>query len=1042
MKPLSLPIARSSASRATGAATALCLLAPSAALADDFATALNAPASRSEIVVTGTRIAGRELLGSEPLVTVQGRQIEDFAYSHFADALDEFPGFQGSLTPRGPQGQFGQGVNFVNAFGLGSNRTLVLVDGQRFVSSNGPTTFSAATPGSQVDLNAIPSILVERVDRLAIGGAPVYGSDAIAATVNVRLRRDLSGIELRALSGIADEGDNFRWKIAAAGGSQFGGGRGQMTFAASYDKVGGVAARERSAYRANVASAANPCATPRPDLCSAAGSLASLGPAGRSPSSDGRINPAIGFNDATDDGNPASVLIRGYALAATATGGVISSGSGAYHWRFAPDGALVPFARGSLFGAPLSGPLAAASISSGGDGFTLLDRTSLISASERFNMAALVSYDLTGTIEAFADATWYRGTFDEVADLPTFNAVQFRGDSAALTFRTDNPFLTAQAREQLAALGYGQTFQISRANTDLADRSGSARSTVFRIVAGLRGAADLAGQEYRFDLSVNYGRSGFIDRAEAIDRQKFVNAVNATTVNGAAACSVAPTVSGFATGIAPIADPACAPLNLFGDGAPSKAALDYIIVDTLARSRLEQVVITANIAGSPARLWGNPVSVSLGAERREESARFAPDTFLEAGLGRSVAIPRVAGSYAINALFSELALPLVLPDNNAVISKALVFARARNVDSNRAGSFMAWSVGGSFAPVRDIELRGNYTRSFRSPAILEMFLPRTSTSLSVPDLCSAANIGSGPAPVTRRANCLSFLARYPGATPLIAANASVPALSGGNPGLRNETARSYTVGVSLKPGFSTGLTLDIDWLDIRISDPIASLTMAEIASACFDNSHFDANDPANANRFCALIGRDAQGQVISDNRNPAVTTGYVNGQRIRFRALQASLAWRISLDSSGLGGELELAADLFHLHRRLVDITGVAPSRSDGLVGDPKWQGQVRLRYANARWGLAGQVNVTGKQLITRVDTFQAPDDQGEFHHFDAFATVDASLFMRLDESTKFLLSITNLFNRVGQEYYGITVPTSINDALGRRFAASLNISL
>jgi outer membrane receptor protein involved in Fe transport len=467
-----------------------------------------------------------------------------------------------------------------------------------------------------------------------------------------------------------------------------------------------------------------------------------------------------------------------------------------------------------------------------------------------------------------------------------------------------------------------------------------------------------------------------------------------------------------------------------------------VIADTRARSRLEQLVVAGNLAGSPFDFGGNPVSVSLGAEHREERARFAPDAFLEAGLGRSVAIPRVAGSVAVNALYGEVAVPLILPENRSVISKALLFARVRRVDSNRSGGFTAWSAGGSLAPVEDIELRGNYTRSFRSPAILELFLPRTPTSLAVPDLCSPANIGLGPAPAVRRANCLAFLARYPGATPLIAATASVPALTGGNPGLANETARSFTFGASIRPRFAQGLSLEVDWLDIDIRDPIANLSVADIASGCFDNPRFDSADPTIGNRFCALIARDASGQVISDNRAPAVTTGYVNGERIRLSAVQASLSWRTNLDAIGLAGEVELGGDLFHLRRRTVSVTGVAPARSDGLVGDPRWQGQARLRYANARWGVAGQVNFTGKQLLARVDNFAAPGDRGEFHHFNAFATVDASLFMTVTRQAKFSLAITNVFNRIGQEYFGIVVPNSINDALGRRFAASLNVTL
>lgn len=1021
-----------------GASAMLLAVSTTAAHAGDAAQSAQ---TDGPIIVTGSRLTLSPLASAEPVLTVLARQVDDFAYSHFADTLNDLPGFRGSLTPEGPQNEFGQGVNFLNTFGLGSNRTLVLVDGNRFVSSNGPTVFSGATPGTQVDLNAIPSILVERVERLAIGGAPAYGSDAIAATVNVRLRRGLTGLELRGLSGVSSQGDNFRWRIGAAGGANFAEGRGNVTLAASFDRVGGVAASARVASRANVASAANPCSVFTSGVCSPFGTVALLGPPGRTPQTDGRVNPGIGFNNALDDGNPASILIRGRTLAATATGGVVSSGPGAYGWRFAPDGSLVRYDPGTLFTASLSGPLAAAAIGSGGDGVTLIDKGSLLSTSERFNAAMLATFEIADRIEAFADVIHYRGMSDEVADLPTFNAVQFSGASGALTFRSDHPLLTDQARTQLAALGYGQTFQISRANTDLADRSGSSKNEVWRLVSGVRGAASIGGRDYTFDLSVNYGRSTFTDRAEAIDRQKFANAVNVALVDGVAACSPTATVSGLGAGVMPIADPACVPLNLFGEGAPSRAALDYIIADTRAVSRLEQLVASANIAGSPLSLLGNPVGVSLGVEHREERARFAPDAFLTAGLGRSAAIPAVAGNYRVNAVYGELALPLIMPENNALISKALAFGRVRRVDNSRSGGFTAWSVGGSFAPVADIEFRGNLTRSFRAPAILEMFLPQTGVRVAVPDLCSAANIGAGPVPDVRRANCSAFLARYPGATPLVAATANVPALSGGNLDLANEGGRSFTFGAAIKPGFLPGLALDIDYIDIEIRNPIANLGVGDIVASCFDNPRFDADDPARGNRFCALIGRDAAGQVLSDSQAPAVTTGFVNGQRISFSAVQASLNYTTRLEWIGIAGTFEAGADLFHLRRRIVDITGVAPSRTDGLVGDPRWQAQARLRYANNQWGLSAQLNWSGRQLLARGPRFDAPSDRGEFHHFDSFATLDAALFVTVASRARFTFSATNLTNRIGQEYYGIVIPASINDALGRRLATSLNIT-
>ena len=135
----------------------------------------------------------------------------------------------------------------------------------------------------------------------------------------------------------------------------------------------------------------------------------------------------------------------------------------------------------------------------------------------------------------------------------------------------DNPFLTAPARQQLAALGYTTTFQLSRANPDLADLTGYSDSRLIRFVAGARGALPALGRDWRYEVSVNWGRSRFVDHGQTIDQQRFVNAVNVAEVGGRIVCSVTPTVTGLPS--APIADPACQPLSLFGARSPSAAAL-------------------------------------------------------------------------------------------------------------------------------------------------------------------------------------------------------------------------------------------------------------------------------------------------------------------------------------------------------------------------------------------------------------------------------------------------------------------------------------
>lgn len=167
------------------------------------------------VQVTGSRIfrAGFDTL--EPATVVTREKIEQRGITNIADALNEIPGFGTGVTPEGGQSTFGVGVNFVNRLGLGTNRTLSLINGRRVVTSNPGTIFGPAAPGVQVDLNAIPAQLVERIENIAIGGAPTYGSDAIAGVVNVITRRDYEGAEVSATYGITDRDDNQRKSLSA-----------------------------------------------------------------------------------------------------------------------------------------------------------------------------------------------------------------------------------------------------------------------------------------------------------------------------------------------------------------------------------------------------------------------------------------------------------------------------------------------------------------------------------------------------------------------------------------------------------------------------------------------------------------------------------------------------------------------------------------------------------------------------------------------------------------------------------------------------------
>ena len=162
--------------------------------------ATQAPTGEEEqsVVVTGSRIPRANFETIEPAVMLGSQEIEERGYTNLGEALDELPAFgvPGNNPVGGQAGAFGAGQTFVNFFGLGDQRTLTVINGRRFVSSNTSAIFGVTAAGSQVDFNVIPTLIIDRVETIAIGGAPIYGSDAIAGTVNIITKQNFNGIQL------------------------------------------------------------------------------------------------------------------------------------------------------------------------------------------------------------------------------------------------------------------------------------------------------------------------------------------------------------------------------------------------------------------------------------------------------------------------------------------------------------------------------------------------------------------------------------------------------------------------------------------------------------------------------------------------------------------------------------------------------------------------------------------------------------------------------------------------------------------------------
>jgi outer membrane receptor protein involved in Fe transport len=241
------------------------------------------------ILVTGSRIPRPQFEGTIPGAQVTAEQIEARAFTNVLDVLNDIPLVGPGASAFGTNG--GQpsslGVAFVDLLDLGTNRTLTLVNGRRFVSGNQATLFVAGNvTGAQVDLNVIPTALINRADVLTVGGAVAYGSDAVAGVVNLILRDDYEGISITATSGISEQGDAFNYRLAGVAGMNFAGDRGNIAVSLETVFDQGVQGNQRREFFLNPIAPTNfanggirnPNFTPSLTVSAAAGTGAFLPP--------------------------------------------------------------------------------------------------------------------------------------------------------------------------------------------------------------------------------------------------------------------------------------------------------------------------------------------------------------------------------------------------------------------------------------------------------------------------------------------------------------------------------------------------------------------------------------------------------------------------------------------------------------------------------------------------------------------------------------------------------------------------------------------
>jgi len=871
--------------------------------------------------------------------------------------------------------------------GLGTNRTLVLVNGRRMVS---------AQPGNfNVDVNTIPVDLLDRVDVVTGGNSAVYGSDAVAGVVNFILKRDYDGIKVRGQLGTSEYNDRDNKFASIVAGHNFMDGKLNVTGAFEYAKSDAVFFSDRPYLGA---------------FTGPAGFYTSEITTAPNRSFDGIPNtafwsifegtrPGIMFGNISLGGYvaptcPAATSTNGGQRALVCTGQLTPTGGRiARNYAFLPDGTLapdIPFFDNRPLGGGVFGGLSA----------TGIEDAMLLPGLERYIGNVFLNGNISPAFKPFVEASYVRVDATQQSVQPTFVAGTLNS-----VFSVSNPFLSSQARALLsqfpagvsaatcqARTGTSQCFSMLRFNNDLGTRAENHKRKTYRIVGGARGELSSSGN-LNYEVSLNYGHTyTYYQTGGNVLVANFNRASDARlNSSGQIVCGV------NADAITTNDDPACVPINLFGFNAPSQAARDYVLYTSSRVQKATQVDGVAFISGDSSgffRLPGGPIGFSLGYEHREEKASSVYDEVTRSGATFLNAFePFLPPKLKTNEGFGELRLPIL--KDMPMIEELTVEGAARYSKYRGLKGVWAYNAGATYSPFRGLRLRGGYARSVRAPTLSDSFAAPTQTfANTLTDPCdqpstpgnTANNISNNP---NRVANCaaagvpttITYIDNSGTLTTQPFSNrpgSGVLGINRGNPDLVPEKGDSITLGGIVQPAFMPGFALTVDYYRIKVRDVISGLSAQQIINRCYD-------DPTGINNeFCGAIARQTSsdplingafaGQSSRDLPNlnrvffPTTGNAFINqpynfAKRIRRGVdFDASYTRRlfnnVRFSGRAIVSVLLQSEDFSFLTQ---------PDRSDKIdetFGDPKWGASWNANLDFGRLDFSYSGNYVGRQAI------------------------------------------------------------------------------
>ena len=642
-----------------------------AAHAADAQTA-QAPAVE-EIVVTGSRVVRDGYESPTPVSVVGVEQLQSLATPNLADYVNTLPALSGSGTPQTSVVNTTSGLSAVNALslrGLGQQRTLTLLNGQRTVGSN---------LTGVVDVSELPQALVSRVDVVTGGASASYGSDALAGVVNFVLDTNFTGIKGEVSGGVTTYGDDRNWKVNMAGGTAFAGGKGHFLVSAEavYDEGKLIADRpwdKLGYYYIN--------------------------------------NPAYGTNAALGQSTsvPAILALYNVATSVSSWGGTIASGP-LRGVTFGPGGAQSQTVFGSIVSDPLmsGGSWAANQVASvRGGGMQPIQK--------RQDFFTRTSFDISDDVQIYGQAAW--------AHLASFSTGAPNFNPGSLVIKSDNAFIPANLAATLAAAG--PTVTIGTFNMDQDNFHSVNDRRVLRFLVGGAGKFDAMDTAWKWDAYLSIGENlNTLKSIGARDTTRFTLAIDAVRgANGAIICRSTQTdpTNG------------CVPYNPFGIGVNSAAAINYLQGRYgYAINRLNQKVAAATVSGEPFSSWAGPVSIASGIEHREEKMRQINDPeevaipsiwFQGAGLPYT-------GKFTVTEGFVEAVVPLA---KDTVWAKSLDLNGAvRGTGYSTFGYVTTWKVGATWQLIDDVRFRGMQSRNIREPTLVDLYQTGSTSQSSISD---------------------------------------------------------------------------------------------------------------------------------------------------------------------------------------------------------------------------------------------------------------------------------------------------------------------